>query len=232
MHPSQKRTHLALIAIAALVLAPASPASGGDAAAEARQIVADAEATLAHFLADPDLAGFREVLPQARGVLIIPEQNKGGFIFAGSGGAGLLVAKDAESNEWTAPAFYGMGSASVGFQIGGSRSEVILLLMTQKALDALLTTSAKLGGEIAVAAGPVGHGLGEAGANADVLSYARSKGLFAGVSLEGSVIKPSEDRNRGFYGKSVSPLDILVRHSVEPGAARALIDAIARATKR
>lgn len=206
------------LALGACASAPVDPE------AEAGRIVEQAHRTFSRFVADPDMKDFRAVLAKAKGVLIVPERNKGGFIFGGAGGVGVLVAHDAKRGDWTAPAFYGIGSASFGLQVGGSRSEVILLVMTQKALDALLVTKTKLGGEVSVAAGPVGVGSGDVGA--DMVSFARSRGLYAGISLEGSVIKPSDERNEAFYGRRLSPLDILVRREVAPGRALALVEEI------
>jgi len=194
-----------------------------------RALVEAARATLERFVADPDLAGFRATLAEARGVLIVPEENRGGFILGGSGGVGVLVARDAARGDWAGPAFYGIGSASIGLQIGGSRSEVILLVMSQRALDALFATTTKLGGEVSVAAGPIGTGAGDLGI--DIASYARARGLFAGISLEGSLLRPAEARNRAFYGQPVTPLDILVRRTVEPGAGAALVADVAAAAR-
>jgi SH3 domain-containing YSC84-like protein 1 len=225
---SRRRIGLGTLAALATALAIADCASAPvDRRADAARIVEQAHRTFSRFCADPDMKDFRTVLAQAKGVLIVPERNKGGFIFGGSGGVGVLVAHDAKRGDWTPPAFYGLGSASFGLQVGGSRSEVILLIMTQKALDALLVTKTKLGGEVSVAAGPVGVGSGEVGA--DIVTFARSRGLYAGISLEGSVIKPSDERNEAFYGRRLSPLDILVRREVASGSAQALIDEVAGA---
>ncbi len=230
--PARARRSRALAAVIGLVLVlgVAGCASAPvDRGAETLRIVERAHATFSRFVADPDMKEFRGVLAEAKGVLIIPEENRGGFIVGGSGGVGVLVAHDATRGDWTAPAFYSVGSASFGLQVGGSRSEVVLLVMTQKALDALLVTSTKLGGEVSVAAGPVGVGSGDVGV--DIVSYARSKGLYAGISLEGSVIKPSDERNQAFYGRPLSPLDILVRREVAPGLALTLVDEIAGAAR-
>lgn len=229
-HSSHRLARLGTFCILASLLAALGCASAPrDRGAEARQLVEQARTTFGRFVADPDMKAFREMLAKAKGVLVIPEENKGGFIFAGSGGVGVLVARDPQRGDWAGPAFYTMGSASVGLQAGGSSSEVVLLVLTQKALDALLVTSTKLGGEVSAAAGPVGTGTGEVGV--DVVSYARSKGLFAGLSLEGSVIRPSEERNEAFYGRPLSPLDILVRREGDPGVAAALVAEIADAVR-
>jgi len=217
------------LALAVLALAAACASAPRDRVAEAQRLVDRARTTFGRFVADPDMKAFRATLAHAKGVLVVPEVNKGGFIFAGSGGVGVLVARDSKRGDWAGPAFYTLGSASVGLQAGGSSSEVVLLVMTQKALDALLVTSTKLGGEVSAAAGPVGTGTGEIGV--DVVSYARSKGLFVGLSLVGSVIRPSEERSEAFYGRPLSPLDVLVRREGDPDGAAGLLAEIADATR-
>ena len=121
-------------------------------------------------------------------MLISPSITRAGFVVGGSGGDALLLARD-DGGRWAGPAFYNMGTASVGFQAGVDQSEVVILVMNEKALDALLSRSVKLGGDASVAAGPVGVGASGT-VNADMITFSRSKGLFAGVSLEGAVISP------------------------------------------
>jgi len=119
-----------------------------------------------------------------------------------------------------------MGSGSIGFQIGAEGSEVALLIMTQKGRDALLTTDVKLGGDISVAAGPVGAGA--KAATTDVLSFSRSKGIYGGVSLEGMVIGPNGKLNHAYYDQGVSPLDILVNQTVQNPGANDLVAAVTK----
>jgi lipid-binding SYLF domain-containing protein len=106
-----------------------------------------------------------------------------------------------------------MGSVSFGLQIGGESAEVVLLVMTQKAMDSLLTSKFKLGGDASVALGPVGGGA-KSDVTADFLSFAKSKGLYAGLNLDGSYIDVRETLNKAYYGKAVTPVDIIVKHSV------------------
>src|SRR5262249_57868397 len=116
---------------------------------------------------------------------------------------------------WNGPAFYSAGTASAGFQAGVQDSEIIGLVMTQKAVDSFMSSEFKLGGEASVAAGPTG--VGTAGTpNADIIYYSRSKGLYGGVDVSGAVIKPSEDYNKAYYGKEVSPIDIIAKGAVHP----------------
>ena len=128
------------------------------------------------------------------------------------------------------PAFYKMGAGSVGFQIGGDVSEVIILVMSEKALDALLSPSFKLGADASIAAGPVGAGT-SSNVTADLVSFARSKGAYAGLSLEGAVIRPDNEANRVFYGRAASPVDILVRGAVNNRAAEPLQESLRAAAR-
>lgn len=198
-------------------------AGSGLAADEKRDVeksVDDALRTLRNFKNDPDMGWFRDHLPDAQALFIVPKQVKGGFIFGGSGGRGVLIKR--EGNQWVGPAFYNMGAGSVGLQVGVQVSEVVLMVLTKRGVDAFLSTKFQLGGDVSVAAGPVGAGA--QGATADIQGFTRSKGAFAGFSFEGAVITPSNGRNETYYdAKGVSPSDILVRHKVENGHAKALL---------
>jgi lipid-binding SYLF domain-containing protein len=201
-----------------LVLGSLAPDGRADEAAAAQVVVDNSNRTFSNFINDPGMVWFRDNLDKARGLMIVPTLGRGGFIIGGSGGRGLVLTRDSETNRWSQPAFYTIGSASIGLQIGGEASEVILVIMSNRGIDAFLSTKAQLGADMSVAAGPVGTGT--RAATADVLSYARSKGAFAGLTVEGSIISPNDARNTAYYAKAVSPLDILVRRSVSnPGAA-------------
>ena len=186
-----------------------------------------AQTTLQDFRNDPDMTWFRDHVRNARAIIIAPNITRAGFVFGGSGGEAVVFARERPGGPWVGPAFYNMGAGSVGFQIGVDVSEVIMLVMTEKAVNALLSPSFKLGGDISVAAGPVGTG---AGANimADVISFARAKGVYAGISLEGVVIAPDGKANAAFYGKPASPVDILVRRNVESPASLSLRQSLSR----
>src|SRR6266436_1363415 len=142
---------------------------------------------------------------------IAPQIVKAGWIFGGSGGRAVLYARDG-TGRWAGPAFYNVVAASVGFQAGLSVSQTLTLVMTDKGLNSLLSNSVKLGGDASIAAGPIG-----AGANSDIttdfVAFSRSKGIYGGLNLEGSVIAVANDWNRGYYGGDVLPPDILVRAS-------------------
>ncbi len=207
-----------------------APDGRADEAAAAQVVVENANRTFTHFIMDPDMVWFRNNLDKARGLLIVPKLGRGGFIIGGSGGRGLLLGRDSQTGRWSQPVFYTIGSASIGLQIGGEQSEVILLILSKKGLDAMLSTKAQLGADMSVAAGPVGTGTRVA--TADVLSFARSKGAFAGLTVEGSIITPDDARNTAYYGKAVSPLDILVRRSASNPRAGELIKNVAEHTPK
>jgi SH3 domain-containing YSC84-like protein 1 len=160
------------------------------------------------FLADPNMEWFQRNVGAARGIFIVPQMLRGGFIIGGSGGRGVLLAQDPVSAQWSSPAFYSMGSVSLGFQAGADASELILLIMTDRGLKALLSTDYKIGADVAVAAGPVGTSA--KAQTADILAFGRSQGLYGGVSVEGAAISPLDDWNRQYYGKPVEVFDILI----------------------
>ena len=192
--------------------------------AKAQGVVDKMTESFNHLSADPNMGWFRDNLKNAKAVMIL-RQFRAGFIIGGSGGSGVMLSHDAQG-KWSHPAFYGMGSGSIGFQIGAEGSEVALLIMTQKGRDALLSTDVKLGGDISVAAGPVGAGA--KAATTDVLSFSRSKGIYGGVSLEGMVIGPRSSLNHAYYDQGVSPLDILVNQTVQNPGANDLVAAVTK----
>lgn len=211
-----------------LALAAAAPGRAEGAAEEAQRILSASRSSLARFLVDPETATFRDHLRQARAVLIVPKRVRAGLIVGGSGGAGVLVARDPETDRWSEPAFYNLGGASLGLQIGGDRSELVLVVTTEEALHGFLSRNFELGAEVAVAAGPIGGGSGEQ-LGAAIVAFVRSKGLYAGASLDGTIIQPAVDRNAAYYGADVTPVDILVRHSVANDASIGLREDLARA---
>jgi lipid-binding SYLF domain-containing protein len=185
-------------------------------------------------MADPDLTWFQENVKDAKALLIVQQLLKGAFFIGGSGGSGVLIVQDEDSGNWSQPAFYIVGSLSFGFQIGGQASEVIIMGRTRGGIEQLYTSSFKLGGDASVAAGPYGAGMeGATSANldADFLSFSRAKGAFAGISLEGAIIKTDDDANSAYYGQPVDALDILVKQSVSNSHANPLRASVSRAVQ-
>lgn len=222
------RVAAGVLAIAALAAGPA-PASADD-VQETRQLVDRARLTIESFAADPNMDGFRSLVKRAKGVYIAPQVLRGAFIFGVSGGSGVFLARDEKTGRWNGPAFYTIGEASFGLQAGGDASEVVLLAMTERGVAALLSSSAKLGADVGIAVGPVGMGASAATANlsVDIITYARSKGLYAGISLDGAAVATRDALNKAYYGKEVTPTDILIRRAVTNPQAAGLIEAIAK----
>lgn len=215
----------------ALVIPPSGWAQN---ASEEEFLVDKARFTLENFLADSDMQWFRDYMKDARGILIVPQFIKGAFFIGGSGGTGVLIARDEKTNEWSYPAFFTLGGASFGFQFGGQASEVVLLVMTQKGIDSLMSTTLKLGADASVAVGPIGRGVeGSTAPNlsADLLSFSKAKGLFAGISLEGAVVAARDALNTDYYTTPTKTIDILVRRNVNNPQANPLLEVVKKATK-
>ena len=201
-------------------------------AEEAPQRVVDAAlATYANMTSDPDFANLNSLLArQAKAVVIVPEMIKGGFIIGGEWGQGVMLARDGATGLWSQPAFVTLASGSIGLQIGGSVSQVVLVVMTDTGLDAMLKDKVTLGGEASVAAGPVGAGVNAqstSDVNDDVYSYAKAQGLFAGAAIEGAVLEPDPDRNRFYYGETFSTRQIVMGQASPNAGADALRAALA-----
>jgi len=190
--------------------------------------------TLDNFLTDSTMTWLRDHLTEAKGVFIVPRMWKGAFFFGGEGGSGIFLVKDDKTNQWSEPAFYSMGAGSFGFQFGVQASEIVLLVMSQRGVDSMLSSTFKLGAEVSVAAGPVGVGIEGATAvlSADMVTFARAKGIFGGISLEGAVIAVRDEWNRTYYGKRVRPTEILVKRTVKSPHSSGLRTALARAVTR
>ncbi len=201
-----------------------------------QQIMIDqARSTVQAFAAQPDMAEMRRLLGQSYGILIFPQILKAGFIIGGSGGSGVLVGHDPNTGAWTAPAFFTMGSGSFGLQIGAEASQVVLLVMNRKALSAIINNKVKLGADATVAVGPVGKGLGAGvttAMNADIYTFARSKGLFGGISLSGSVVQGRDDWDQSYYGEPLNAAEIVLNRKVSAPAAAGLIQALGQAVIR
>ena len=208
-------------------LAPAWAPAWADEAADARDLVDKAKRTIENFKADPDMGWFRDNLPDAKAVMVVPVLIKGGFIFGGSGGHGVVLWRDDASGRWSYPSFTFMGALTFGLQIGGEVAEVVLMIRSDRGRRALLSREFKLGGDASVAAGPTGAGAQIA--TADVLAFSRTKGLFGGLTVEGAVIEPKEKWNQAYYGQAASPEDVLIGQRVSNPHADPLRQAIARA---
>ena len=234
MSISRRRVLLGIAGTAAgTALAGCASMNGGagrpQSSAEAERLVADAQTTLSNFLRDPDQTWIQRNLGRARGVLIAPQVVRAGFIFGGSGGRAVLVAR--EGGTWNGPAFYDLATASVGFQAGVDVSEVVVIVMTERGLNSLLSNSFKVGADASIAAGPVGAGA-QSTVTADLVSFSRAKGVYGGLNLDGTVVHSNVGWNNAYYGGSnVTPPDILIRASSKSAKSAALLSEVTRATR-
>jgi SH3 domain-containing YSC84-like protein 1 len=206
-------------------------ASSSMAQADQRNLVIDATVTLSKFLSDPDMTWLQQNIKRAKAVLVAPQITKAGFILGGSGGRAIVVARDPKSGKWVGPAFYTLATASIGFQAGISVSELVTLVMTDKGMNSLLANSLKLGGDAAVAAGPIGAGA-QSNLFADFVSFSRATGVYGGINLDGTVISTADAWNRLYYGQTVHAPDILVRMNVHNKQASELLNVVAAAGRK
>lgn len=200
--------------------------------AEGEQIlVEEARLTVERFNAESDMQPMRNMLARAKAVFIFPELIKGGFILGGEGGSGVLVARNPATNDWGAPAFYALFAGSIGFQAGGEVSQAMLLVMTEKGLDAVFRNEFKMGADASATVGPIGRGIEAAATTAlrdDIYTFSMSKGLFGGVSLEGAVINARYSRNMSYYGRQILPRDLVMG---EAGTAAPEVQALRNALR-
>lgn len=200
----------ALLAALAVALATRAPIAR---ASEQQNIVDLARVAFDEIRNDPNFSSFAAYFPKAKAVLIMPRLVKGGFFLGGEGGRGVLLARTPKTGAWSYPAFYVMGSASIGLQFGAQVSQVVFLIMTEGGLKKLLSGSVTLGVDANVAIGPLGAGV-EAGStpnvDVDFLSFARTQGAFIGVSFEGAVLKPDDAWTEAYYGKPLSAADVVI----------------------
>jgi lipid-binding SYLF domain-containing protein len=173
-----------------------------------------------------------DLLGKAECVIVLPSVMKAAFIVGGSYGRGVMSCRSgAEFNgPWSAPAMMALEGASVGFQIGGQATDFVLLVMNKRGANSILTSQVKLGGDVAAAAGPKGRDAAastDVTMRAEVLSYSRSRGLFGGVSLEGSTLRPDGDGQARIYGKGVSAKEIVINSSIHaPASAKLLVSTL------
>jgi len=194
-----------------------------------QDLVDSARATFESFTRDPNMTWLQQHVGTARGVLIAPQIFRAGFIFGGGGGRAVLLVRNDQTGRWEGPAFYNLVTANVGLQAGVAMSEAVTLVMTDKGINSLLADSVKLGGDATVAAGPVGAGA-QADITTDFVAFTRDRGLYGGLSLDGTFIGVANGFNEAYYGLGVLPPDILLRASVHNSRAERLAEDISRAT--
>jgi SH3 domain-containing YSC84-like protein 1 len=208
-----KPKHVALGVLLGIVATGANITVGATAGNDEVKRVGAATTVLNEMMRARGTAIPRAILENAEAIAIFPAVKKAGFVVGGQWGRGIISVRHAETRAWSSPAFLTMTGGSVGAQIGGTESDVILVVMNRSGVDHLLANQVKLGAEISAAAGPVGAG--EAAStdlqvDSQILSYSRSRGLFAGVTVNGSAIKEDLDANVRFYEKALSTEDIVL----------------------
>lgn len=171
----------------------------------------------------------QDLLDKAECIIVFPSVLKAAFIVGGSYGRGAMVCRTGEhfSGAWGAPAMYALEGASVGFQLGGQATDLVLLVMNNKGASSILSSKVKLGVDASAAAGPKGRDASadtDAYMRAEILSYSRSRGLFAGVSLEGSTLRPDDDASADVYGRKITAKEIVLGNKVAtPASGRHLV---------
>jgi lipid-binding SYLF domain-containing protein len=177
----------------------------------------------------PDKGIPRDLLNKAECVIVVPAVKKAAFIVGASYGRGVMTCRSGANFRglWTAPAFYAIEGGSFGLQAGGEATDFVLLIMNEKGANSVLSSKVKLGGDASVAAGPVGRASSaetDIVMKAEILSWSRNRGLFAGISLEGSTLRSDDDANKNLYGKELNAKQILRENAVKtPAAGKPLV---------
>jgi lipid-binding SYLF domain-containing protein len=223
----KKTIAVIFVLCAALGWSFSSQAFGDNLKEEAEIIVNKARLVIEEVKNAPDSGPAYDLIRQSAGVAIIPDMFKGGFIVGGSYGKGVVVAR--KDGIWSGPSFVYIGAGSIGFQIGAQLTDLILVVVGQNTMDSFLRSNFKLGADAAIAIGPVGA---QATAATEILlkggiySYSRAKGLFAGVSLEGTGLGTEFDLNRAYYQTTSNPKDILYGQIETPESGKKLFEAL------
>ncbi|WP_226886694.1 lipid-binding SYLF domain-containing protein [Nisaea nitritireducens] len=182
-------------------------------AEDASMTVERARTTLRDLTSDPNVVGpVGDYLKRATGVLIIPQLVKAGFVVGGEYGEGVLLARKG-AGDWSDPAFYSLAAGSIGLQIGVEAKQVLLVVMTEKGLNSLMSDQVKFGADASIAVGTIGGGVGASSSGslgADFIAFAKSKGLFGGGAFDGAVIQTQPEKNETFYRTAASPKQILI----------------------
>jgi lipid-binding SYLF domain-containing protein len=227
---------LTVLLAGVLALAPLSFAKSADQdSKDERNRLENAGTVIQEILDIPDNIP-QDLLDKARCVVVMPSVMKAAFIVGGSYGRGVMVCRTGHdfNGPWGAPAMYALEGGSVGFQIGGEATDFVILVMNDRGMKSLLHSKVKLGADASIAAGPKGRTASadtDAYMRAEMLSYSRARGVFAGVSLEGTTLRPDGDANGRLYGQGVSAATIVEESKVEtPAAGQKLVSRLQRAT--
>lgn len=196
----------------------------------------EAATVFSEIMSAPDNGIPQDLLEKAACIVIVPGLKQGAFIFGAKFGKGFVSCRDEKAGgKWSAPGAVRVEGGSIGFQIGGSETDVIMLVMNKRGADRLLSSQFTLGGEGHVAAGPVGRNATaqtDAKFSAEILSWSRSRGVFAGVSLQGATLRQDDDANRDLYGKKIDNRQIVESSTAPPPAAAELLSLLNRYSAR
>jgi lipid-binding SYLF domain-containing protein len=195
----------------------------------AQERLKDATEVFSEIMGTPDKSIPEDLLGKAECVVIVPGMKKGAFIVGAEFGKGFVTCRKGSS--WGAPAAIKIEGGSFGFQIGGQGIDVVMLVMNRRGMDKLMGSKFTLGGDASIAAGPVGRNASaqtDASLNAEILSWSRSKGLFAGVALKGATLRAEESENKDLYGQRMTTREVLTGNMAVPPAAAPLITALSR----
>jgi lipid-binding SYLF domain-containing protein len=186
-------------------------------------------------MAAPDKGIPKDLLDKAACVVVVPSVKKAAFIIGAKYGRGFIVCRNKNGRGWSAPGGVRIEGGSFGLQIGGSATDVVMLLMNQGAIDKLLSSKFTIGADASAAAGPVGRTASaqtDAQLHAQLLTYSRAQGLFAGVSLDGATLRPDDDANKDMYGRKMSNRDVVLGTVKAPSAAAKLLGELNRQSSR
>lgn len=213
------------VLMGALLIAPAAFARGGEDTKDETKRLQNAGIVMDEILNVPDDIP-QDLLDKARCVVVMPSVLKAAFIVGGSYGRGTMVCRTGKdfTGPWGAPAMYALEGGSVGLQIGGEATDFVILVMNNRGMESLLHSKVKLGADATIAAGPKGRTASadtDAYMRAEMLSYSRARGVFAGISLEGSTLRPDEDANHRLYGREATAQKIVLESKVDSPAAGA-----------
>jgi lipid-binding SYLF domain-containing protein len=221
------------VLLSAILLAATSAWTADSTAAKADERLVQSGEVFRQIMDTPDKGIPQDLVERSLCIGIIPGVKKVAFVVGGSHGAGyVLCRRNSGRGPWGPPAAFSISGGSVGFQIGASETDLVLLFMNEDGMRSLLEDKFTLGADASVAAGPVGRSAEadtDAKMTAKVLSYSRSKGVFAGIALDGAVLKPSPEDNREIYGRSISARELLLDgHVAPPAGANSLLQTLDR----
>jgi lipid-binding SYLF domain-containing protein len=219
----------------ATILIAAMSAGALSAAESASNRLKSADEVLGEIMSAPDKGIPQDLLGKSQCIVIVPGLKKGAFIVGGKYGRGFILCRNGSGNGWSAPAGVIVEGGSFGFQIGGQETDAVMLVLSKRGAEKLMSSKFTLGGDASVAAGPVGRTSSadtDLKMQAEILTYSRARGVFAGVALNGATLRPDKDSNRELYGGELSNQQIVMGKTTPPPAASVLRSNLSRYSAR